>query len=109
MDAARRSAGFGRIGGEARPSLYSPVHLASRPWPDQPPAANGPHAVPRAPVTAGVVVIVAVLLAVVAAVASRSRPATDAPRDVVSDAAPALEAEAERLLRSALATFRRPA
>ncbi len=108
MGGAVRSAGFGRIGGEVRPSLYTPVHLPTSPWPDgRPPASATRRPAVRADVAIGVAIAAAVLLAVaVGAVVTKQRPVDVVPVDTASDEAPVLDAEADRLNRSAFGTQR---
>jgi len=98
------SAGFGRIGAEMRPSAFTPFHLSSAPQASTPSAA-GRRMAARTRIAG------AVLVAVVAAVALAglfvtAPPAPSLPPEASSKRIQVLDAEAERLGRSAFARQR---
>lgn len=99
---AGRSTGFGRIGGELRASMYTPVHLATRP--------GTPVVLParlRRPGAVGwALMIVAAFVGLAAGLVVKARPEVLATRDLSAAPAPALDPEAERLGRSAFAAHR---
>lgn len=96
-----RSAGFGRIGAHTRPSMYTPVH--SRPPSAQPPALAKTT---RSTAWKAAAAVAALVLAGVAAVVLLDAPAAPVPGPRDAGTAGPLDAEAERLGRSAFATHR---
>lgn len=96
---AGRSAGFGRIGGEVRTSLYTPVHLASAPRP------VGPVRSPWTPLalSAGLAVVLAAATGLALLLVGRGGPEAPPARVDAGAPSPQVDAEAERLHRSALA------
>jgi hypothetical protein len=103
---AGRSAGFGRIRGEVRPSPFTPVHLPSTPLA----SAMLPPAAARSRVAVSVVVaLVVAAVAFVVGVVAKARPGPATAPILIEGAAPVLDAEAERLGRSAFARQRREA
>lgn len=101
---AGQSAGFGRIGGETRASLYTPFHLASAPAPAVRPTVPG--GLPRLLIGVAVAVVVVVALTSVVGLLPRARPAPTVLSEPSVAPAPVLDGEAERLSRSAFAMQR---
>jgi hypothetical protein len=111
-----RSQGFGRVSPETRPSPYSPLHFrgslpgtAGTPTPHQvPPVKDRRRAYGRRAAVA-----IAVLAAVVAGISyvavsrSPAGPSRTAVAPTLSAASLALDEEARRLARSAIAVARR--
>lgn len=101
---AGRSVGFGRIGAEMRPSVYTPLHLSSAP-----PASSPPHAHRRiglrGRIAAGVMLVAVVAAAALAGLFVQSPPPAQ-PLEASSKRIQVLDAEAERLGRSAFARQR---
>ncbi|HEX4885666.1 MAG TPA: hypothetical protein VFX05_16090 [Casimicrobiaceae bacterium] len=103
---AGRSAGFGRIGETTRTSLYSPVNLSSTPRAAPPSEARlpGRSRLARRIAVGVVIALVAAAAALVAGLVTRPAPS---PLEAASARPAALDAEAERLDRSAFAAHRR--
>lgn len=100
---AGRSAGFGRIGAHTRPSMYTPVH--SRP-PSSLPLPPTPAPVTTRSTAWKAAAIVAALVLAGLAVVLLDTPVAPVPGEQDAGKAGALDAEAERLGRSAFATQR---
>lgn len=101
---AGHSAGFGRIGAEMRPSAYTPFHLSSAPQPSSPPASRR-HLRTRTWVALGVALVAAVATAALSGLFVKAPPPAQ-PLQASSKRIQALDAEAERLGRSAFARQR---
>jgi hypothetical protein len=101
---AGHSAGFGRIGAEMRPSAYTPFHLSSAPQASSPTAARRRIGL-RGWIVAGVVLVVVVTVAALAGLFVQS-PQPAQPLEASSKRIQVLDAEAERLGRSAFARQR---
>jgi len=99
------SAGFGRIGAEMRPSAYTPFHLSSAPQASSPSAASRRFAT-RTRIAGGLVLVAVVAAAALAVLFVKAPPAMPLPLEASSKRIPVLDAEAERLGRSAFARQR---
>jgi hypothetical protein len=100
------SAGFGRIGAETRSSMYSPYQFRSVSSDAARQAARRREAL-RKRIATAVLLIAVVAVAALAGLVVMAPPAPTPTREAVNLKPPALDAEAERLDRSAFARQRR--
>ena len=100
------SAGFGRIGAETRPSMYSPYQFRSVASDASRQAARRRETW-RKRIATGVLLVAIVAVAALAGLFVQAPSAPTASLEAVNLKPPALDAEAERLDRSAFARQRR--
>jgi len=99
------SAGFGRIGAETRQSMYSPYQFRSVASDETRQAARRRDALRKRIVTS-VLLVAVVAVAALAGLFVRAPSTPTSPLEAVNVKPPALDAEAERLDRSAFARQR---
>jgi hypothetical protein len=104
---AGRSAGFGRIGATTQTSLYTPVRLPNAPLVVAGVGASPPRLRRRIAIGVAIVVVAAAAAVVVTLLKARPLPAASSPLQTTTERPRVLDAEAERLDRSAIVAHRR--